>query len=308
MDLRVLQHFVFAAEELNFARAAARAHLSQTPFGRSIQALEGELGLRLFDRTTRSVTVTAAGQQVLAHARTLLAHARSFDEEVRALAGAESGEIAFGASQFAVDTILPGVLPRLRAQAPRLQVHVHIAQWDGLVAELDAEQIEFFIAFPGGLANRGRYRLTALPTQPASFFCRAGHPLLGLGRPPGRADILQFPWGALDISNTTIETITTSMGLSSDTPLPFQLNCASKELLFEAMLANDMIAATWTSWLDVRLAAGEVVDLGQQIRPPVPAGLLIAKCALVEAANRTLSPQARRLKDALLRKGATPAP
>ena len=64
IDLRALQHFVLAAEELNFARAAARAHISQTPFGRSIQALEDVLGQRLFDRTTRSVRLTAVGDDV----------------------------------------------------------------------------------------------------------------------------------------------------------------------------------------------------------------------------------------------------
>ncbi len=299
IDLRVLHHFVLAAEELNFARAAARAHLSQTPFGRSIQSLEEELGLRLFDRTTRSVALTAAGRQVFAHARTLLMHARGFSEEMRALSGAESGAVAFGASQFAVDSVLPGVLPRLRAQAPGLQVHVHIAQWEDLLADLDAERIEFFIAFPGGLTKRSDYRLADLPSQPASFFCRAAHPLLA-GGTPSRDDTLRYPWGALDISNTTIETIAVAMGLSPDAALPIQLNCASKELLYEAMLANDMIAVTWTSWLADRLASGAVVDIGQLVRPAIPKSLLIARCALVQRAGRTLSPQARRLCEAIL--------
>ena len=300
IDLRVLHHFVLAAEELNFARAAARAHLSQTPFGRSIQSLEEELGLRLFDRTTRSVALTAAGRQVFAHARTLLMHARGFSEEMRTLSGAESGAVAFGASQFAVDAVLPGVLPRLRAQAPGLQVHVHIAQWEDLLADLDAERIEFFIAFPGGLTKRSDYRLADLPSQPASFFCRAAHPLLAAGGTPSREDTLRYPWGALDISNTTIETIAVAMGLSPDAALPIQLNCASKELLYEAMLANDMIAVTWTSWLADRLASGAVVDIGQLVRPAIPKSLLIARCALVQRAGRTLSPQARRLCEAIL--------
>lgn len=299
-NLRVLQHFVLAAEELNFARAAARAHLSQTPFGRSIQTLEDDLGLRLFDRTTRSVTLTSAGRQVLARAHTLLAHARNFDEEMRALAGAVSGKVAFGASQFAVDSILPGVLSRLRAQSPGLQVHAHINQWDNLLAELDSDRIEFFIAFPGSLAKRSDYRLTALPSQPASFFCRSGHPLLQLGRAPTRNEALNYPWGALDISNTTIETVSASMGLSPENPLPIQLNCASKELLWEAMMSNDMVAATWSSWLDERLMSGAAVDLGQLIRPAIAPGLRIARCALVERSGRTLSPQARRLREAIL--------
>lgn len=299
-DLRTLRHFVLVAEELNFTRAAARANLSQTPFGRSIHALEDDLGLRLFDRTTRSVRLTATGRQVLAHARNLLGQARTFDEEMRALAGEESGEIAFGASHFAIDTILPGILARLRRQSPRLQIHVRIGQWKEMVAMLDADEIEFFVAFPGSLTNRADYRLTALPDQPASLFCRADHPLLQLGRAPTRDEALKFPWGALDISNTTFETITTALALAPETPLPVQLNCPSKELLLEAMQVNDMIAATWRCWLNDRIANGVVADVGQCIRPALPESLLRARCALVERADRTLSPPSRRLKTDIL--------
>ena len=75
IDLRKLKHLVLLAEELNFSRAAEKAHLSQTAFSRSIQALEQECGLHLFDRGTRTVKITTSGQHLLAKARSLGAQA-----------------------------------------------------------------------------------------------------------------------------------------------------------------------------------------------------------------------------------------
>ncbi|MGH8440901.1 MAG: helix-turn-helix domain-containing protein [Pseudomonas sp.] len=68
IDLKRIRHTVLLSEELHFSRAAERANLSQTAFSRSIQSLEADLGVRLFDRDTRSVMLTAAGREVSARA------------------------------------------------------------------------------------------------------------------------------------------------------------------------------------------------------------------------------------------------
>ena len=72
MKFRHLEYFVAAAEELNFTHAADRLHVSQPPFSKQIHDLEGELGIDLFERQRKGVTLTPAGKSFLVDARRIL--------------------------------------------------------------------------------------------------------------------------------------------------------------------------------------------------------------------------------------------
>jgi len=73
LEIRSLRYFVAAAEELNFTRAAARLYVAQQALSREIQRLEARLGTKLFERTTRRVTLTPDGERLLVRARDLVA-------------------------------------------------------------------------------------------------------------------------------------------------------------------------------------------------------------------------------------------
>ncbi|MEO3876543.1 LysR family transcriptional regulator [Nonomuraea sp. B12E4] len=124
MNLQQLRYAVALAEELNFGRAALREGVRQPPFSQQIGKLEEELGVRLFERTTRHVRLTPAGQAFVAEARTSLAHAELAAESARRAGRGEAGRLLIGFVGSATNLTLPKVLRRFRTRYPGVRVEL----------------------------------------------------------------------------------------------------------------------------------------------------------------------------------------
>ncbi|QET00785.1 LysR family transcriptional regulator [Cupriavidus pauculus] len=130
MDLRQLRYFVTVAEELHFGRAAQRLAMTQPPLSQQIQALEEEIGVRLFARTRRSVMLTPAGQQWLPEVRRVLADAGALPALAQRFARGEIGSLTLAFVSTADYGILPDLLRRFRARHPDVQLHLREATSD----------------------------------------------------------------------------------------------------------------------------------------------------------------------------------
>src|SRR5436305_15327815 len=96
MEISQLRYLVALAEEQHFTRAAARAHIAQPALSQQIRRLEQEVGLVLVERTTRRVTITEAGQMLVARARRILSEVDAANAEMQALAGVRTGHVMLG--------------------------------------------------------------------------------------------------------------------------------------------------------------------------------------------------------------------
>src|SRR3546814_838109 len=124
MELRHRRYFVAVAEELHFGRAAQRLHMAQPPLSQQIRQLEAELGVALFTRTTRQVTLTPAGARYLERARAVLASVAQAGEEAARVATGEVGRVSIGFIGSATYSLLPALARDLRAGLPEIEIGV----------------------------------------------------------------------------------------------------------------------------------------------------------------------------------------
>ena len=121
-SLARLSCFIAVAEELHFGRAAERLHMTQPPLSRQIQQLESELGVQLIDRTSRSVTLTAAGAAFLPDARRILSLSESAALTVRRVPAGDLGTVVVGFTGASAHAVLPRLLEAARDRLPDVKV------------------------------------------------------------------------------------------------------------------------------------------------------------------------------------------
>lgn len=160
MDLRRLRHFVVLADTLNFRRAAERLNMAQPPLTVSIQKLETELGLRLFERGTSGVRLTAGGQAVLVEARKLLLQSVQLGAVARHALDGSGGTLHIGFVGTSTWGMLQQVIPRFRATHPGVELVLHEATSVNVLQRLEEHSLDV------GFVRTPVFRTTACTLTP----------------------------------------------------------------------------------------------------------------------------------------------
>lgn len=122
VELRQLRYFVAVADELHFSRAADRLHLDQPTLSRHIRRLEQRLGVKLFDRTTRTVALTEAGRVFLQRAREVLEAADSAVDAVRNVAEGRTGLLRVGMMVQTAEPLRSAALNLFEERYPNVEL------------------------------------------------------------------------------------------------------------------------------------------------------------------------------------------
>jgi DNA-binding transcriptional LysR family regulator len=180
VELRHLRYFLAVGEALNFTRAAARLRMAQPALSRQVQELEDELGVDLFRRSPRGVTLTAEGKLFLAAARDALSHIDESVEKVRALARGEYGELHVGYAPVPTAEILPPALAAFRKAVPRVKLSLHDLSTDEIIVGLRDAALELGVLVePTGEQTTG-IEFELLRTYPFCVATIASHPFARL--------------------------------------------------------------------------------------------------------------------------------
>src|SRR5512135_1866521 len=150
MELRHLKYFVAVAEELHFGRAAERLHIAQPPLSQQIGRLEEILGFPFFQRTSRVVKLTAAGELFLERTRRTLRKVHEDIEEARSVGRGGVGFLKVGFIGSGMLTILPSVPGRYRRQYPKVDLLLSEFYSAGVMRALEDGTIDVGILRDGG--------------------------------------------------------------------------------------------------------------------------------------------------------------
>lgn len=142
MEFRHLRCFSVLAEELHFGRAAQRLAMTQPPLSMAIQQLEASVGARLFERNSRGVALTAAGQALLPRAQALLAQAAQAAREARDVGQGLAGQLEIGFAGTVLYRGLPQVLRAFAAAHPRLRLSLRELSSSDQLRELVHDRLD----------------------------------------------------------------------------------------------------------------------------------------------------------------------
>lgn len=146
MELRQLSHFLAVSETRSFRAAASGLNLTTQAVSKSIRQLEFGLGVKLFDRDTRSVAITPFGEMLLPHARAIEAEARQFERNLETALGAHTGVVRLGATPTALTQLVPAALKQLFTVRPNVRVEVERSDFEHLAAPLLRGDLDLIVS------------------------------------------------------------------------------------------------------------------------------------------------------------------
>ena len=145
MNSRQLQYAVILAEIRNFSQVAEKLNISQPSLSKQILSLENELGIRLFDRTTTPLKVTAAGQHFIREAKELLYKEDQLLRSMERYKSGEAGQLVIGVTPFRSSYLIPDMVRELRKKYPYIQVKLQEAGSDILRKDAAEGKYDFAV-------------------------------------------------------------------------------------------------------------------------------------------------------------------
>jgi DNA-binding transcriptional LysR family regulator len=216
MELRHLRYFVAVAEELHFRRAAERLHVAQPAVSEQVRKLEEELGVRLFDRTQRSVSLTDAGTAMLEEARRVLHQAEVAQAAARNARDRATMQLRIGYLADSLPRKVSRALQMVVAGSPRVQISLETESALHLIADVRSQRLDAVVV--GLPAPTNGLRATPVGHERAVAALPVTHPLavdaaISLGRlAPERLVVL--PRDANPAFHNAVVSICRNAGLS----------------------------------------------------------------------------------------------
>ena len=176
MELRVLRYFLAVAREGSVTHAAQRLHISQPTLSKQLKDLEGQLGKKLFVRSSFSVRLTEEGMLLRKRAEEILDMVDKTEEECKALGEVSGGDIHIGAAESDGIKHLARRIEAVQARYPRIRVHLYSGDRSDLAQRLEQGLLDFAVLVESN--DLSKYNYLPLPGEDTwGVILRRDHPL-----------------------------------------------------------------------------------------------------------------------------------
>lgn len=176
MEIRVLRYFLAIAREGSITAAADFLHVTQPTLSRQIRDLEDELGKRLFNRGSHSITLTAEGMILRRRAEEIVSMADRTEAEFASMSSSIAGDIYIGSGETDAVKLIAEVMAELRREYPDIRYHIFSGNADDVTERLDKGLIDFGVLIQP--ADISKYDCVTIPAKDRwGLLVRNDHPL-----------------------------------------------------------------------------------------------------------------------------------
>jgi DNA-binding transcriptional LysR family regulator len=291
MDIRKLRHAVTLARFLSFTRAAHDLNITQSALSRSIQALETECRLQLFDRNRGLVVLTQAGREFIRYAEMLLRNEAALRNVVGQASQGEGGHITLGVTPLVARVLLAPVLSK-RVSQPHFHAEVIIGSSKEILPRIMQETIDLGICMGSASLGRTPFSAVTLAEVPLAIIVRKDHPLTRLDNFRAE-DMERYP-------------LIRATPYSFDDVLPVVVQLVRPAVTVEDYdVLNQIVSMSDAVWMTSPIAAKQGILRGELTQLPL-SWLPEPKISLVaySLSQRTLSPLASSILEQFRTVGA----
>lgn len=292
MKLNQLRNMVAIAERGSLRGAARDLGLAQPALSRSVQELEHELGVQLFERRARGMTLTPMGLAFVRRASNVMIEVRRAREEIEQLDGGTGGNVVAAMSIVPHLAIAPSILRPFRTRYPNVELHLIEGLYPTVEGRLKDGSIDFYVGPPPEQNLAPELISELLFENERKIFCRKGHPLAGAKT---LRELAECDWMTTSVTYIAQRELNE---LFSRQKLPFpklSIRSQSALTLMISLANSDAIAMVPKQWADFPFTANafDIIDIGEL--PPGP------PIAVIKRGGLPLTPAAEHLVD-LVRK------
>lgn len=284
MDTRKLKHFIALTEHGSFHRAADAVHLSQSALSRSIQSLEEELGVTLFDRSGNRTKITPAGTVLLGNARRLLLDTHELMREMALFHAGNVGSIALAVSPTPASVLLAPYLAEVSRKRPGLRLDTWIGRTPELVDAIRNEKYDVAVVDASAIVDPDGLTVEHLASLEGGFLVRHDHPLAGKTRCTLK-DIRGYPVACSPVSDDLARRMVDRFGPDGHPARLITYFCDSYHVQRDLALSSDTVVISTLAAMQPEFDAGQLVRLVIDDDAP-----LLGHYALVRLTARSVSP------------------